>query len=141
MAHACRLGAAAVNWVIANQLGRRNLTPEQKSYLRGKRYQVEKKAKGRPDGKLPQNEGETAERLATEYGVSPATIARDAEFAEATDTLEDEVRPELTEGALSELGRVYPVKSSGSELTSRFSPDRSGNCCRSRSPMPDADHK
>ena len=35
--------AAAVEWIIANQLGRRNLTPEQKSYLRGKRYQLEKK--------------------------------------------------------------------------------------------------
>jgi len=29
---------AAITWIINNQLGRRNLTPEQASYLRGKRY-------------------------------------------------------------------------------------------------------
>ena len=38
----------AINWVIANQLGRRNLTEEQKSYLRGKRYNLEKKGVGHP---------------------------------------------------------------------------------------------
>lgn len=32
----------AVNWVISNQLGRRNLIPEDASYLRGKRYEAEK---------------------------------------------------------------------------------------------------
>src|ERR1700688_4203601 len=28
----------AMDWIVKNQLGRRNLTPEQVSYLRGKRY-------------------------------------------------------------------------------------------------------
>jgi ParB-like chromosome segregation protein Spo0J len=28
-----------VNWIINNQLGRRNVTEEQKAYLRGKRYE------------------------------------------------------------------------------------------------------
>src|SRR2546425_6224827 len=36
----------AINWIINNQLGRRNLTEAQKSYLRGKRYQQEKKREG-----------------------------------------------------------------------------------------------
>jgi hypothetical protein len=31
---------------------RRNLTPEQKSYLRGKQYNLEKKAEGRPASPL-----------------------------------------------------------------------------------------
>ena len=35
-----------INWMIDNQLGRRNLTPQQQSYLRGKRYSQEKKAQG-----------------------------------------------------------------------------------------------
>ncbi len=41
---------AAVNWIINNQLGRRNVTPEQASYLRGKRYNMEKAehSTGRP---------------------------------------------------------------------------------------------
>jgi len=29
-------------WIIANQLGRRNLTPEQISYFRGKQYEMQK---------------------------------------------------------------------------------------------------
>lgn len=33
---------AAKLWIIKNQLGRRNLTPQQMSYLRGKRYEMEK---------------------------------------------------------------------------------------------------
>lgn len=36
-------------WIIDNQLGRRNITPEQRNYLIGKRYELEKKAVGRPE--------------------------------------------------------------------------------------------
>lgn len=35
---------------ISNQLGRRNLNPNQIAYLRGKRYEVEKKLWGAPIG-------------------------------------------------------------------------------------------
>ena len=34
----------AVAWICRNQLGRRNLSPEQKRYLLGKQYEAEKKA-------------------------------------------------------------------------------------------------
>jgi len=84
---------AATNWIINNQLGRRNLTPEQKSYLQGKRYNLEKKREGRPE-KLTDNQevsGTTHERLAKEYGVAPSTIRADGQFAEAVDTLEAQV--------------------------------------------------
>ena len=37
---------AAMDWIDANQLGRRNLTPDQMSQLRGRRYNRAKKAKG-----------------------------------------------------------------------------------------------
>jgi hypothetical protein len=59
-----------VNWIIANQLTRRNLAPEQKSYLQGKRYNLEKRQDGgHGDQKsAPENQGPmTAERLAIEY--------------------------------------------------------------------------
>jgi len=36
----------AKDWIIRNQLGRRNLTPEQRSYLIGKQYQERKRAQG-----------------------------------------------------------------------------------------------
>jgi hypothetical protein len=75
------------------------LTPEQKSYLRGKQYNLEKTARhGEP---VPQNDGQhTAKRLALEDQVLLASIERDGAFAEATDTLEQEVREDLRQAVL-----------------------------------------
>ncbi|MBT29339.1 MAG: hypothetical protein CMO01_06720 [Thalassobius sp.] len=72
---------AVKDWMIINQLGRRNLTNEQRSYLRGLRYEREKQGHGgeRPS---PQNGNmRTHQRLADEYKVSKNTILRDSEFA------------------------------------------------------------
>ena len=48
---------AAIAWICCNQLGRRNLTPQQKKYLIGQRYEAEKLADSAAryikDGKLP----------------------------------------------------------------------------------------
>ena len=38
---------AVIAWICRNQLGRRNLTPEQKKYLIGKQYEAENNAKAR----------------------------------------------------------------------------------------------
>src|SRR5262249_40276710 len=98
----------ARTWIIHNQLGRRNLTGEQAAYLRGKRYNLEKKAPtGFADRAVsgPQNEGreKTAEKLAHEYNLSRATIEREGQFAEAIDTLAEvagqEVRQDILSGA------------------------------------------
>src|SRR5262249_15355475 len=72
------------------------------SYLRGKRYNLEKKQGARTDITFPQKEGRshTAERLAEEYHVAPATIERDGQYAEALDTLHNEVRPGIRESVL-----------------------------------------
>ena len=82
----------AVNWVVAHQFGRRNLTPEQKSYLRGKRYTREKQRVRNPEGvnqysAVDQQDDTqlTAERLGEEYGVSAMTIVRDGRCAERRD--------------------------------------------------------
>ncbi len=76
---------AVKDWMIVNQLGRRNLTNEQRSYLRGLRYEREKAKHGgeRDIEASPQNGNllRTHERLGTEYAVSKNTILRDAEFA------------------------------------------------------------
>ena len=81
----------ARNFVIANQLGRRNLTDDQKSYLRGKRYVAEKKDAGRPQQERGKNyhikPERTGERMAVEYGVSEKTIRSDAKFANAVDAV------------------------------------------------------
>jgi len=86
---------AAKDWIDANQLSRRNLTPDQMSLLRGRRYNRLKKAQGFQDagpgrGKtIDQNDPmfSTADRLAKEHGVSAPTIKRDGQFAKAVEEL------------------------------------------------------
>ena len=88
----------ARNWIIDNQLSRRNLSEERKAYLRGKRYNAEKKSAG-GDGtnqhtKQPvQNvqKATTAEKLADQFGVNELTIRRDAKFADAVDAIGENV--------------------------------------------------
>lgn len=78
----------AADWIDANQLGRRNLRPEQMSLLRGRRYNRTKKAVGRPELKPDKmSELATAERLAQQHGVNARTIERDGKFAEAVEVL------------------------------------------------------
>lgn len=81
----------AKDWMIRNQLGRRNLSPEQQSYLRGLRYNREKSQGKRTDLTSDQNDTKsilsTAATLGREYNVSEATIKRDAEFAESIETI------------------------------------------------------
>ena len=73
--------------MIDNQLGRRNLTEGQMSYLRGERYKLEKQGHGgdrkSEEKSSSQNDHsiKTAEKLSTQYKVSPKTIQRDASYA------------------------------------------------------------
>lgn len=80
------------DWMISNQLGRRNLTELQKSYLRGLQYNREKKKdtfKGNQHSGGGQNDHKqkTHEKLAEEHKVSPKTIQRDEKFALGLDKL------------------------------------------------------
>jgi ParB-like nuclease domain len=83
---------AVKDWMILNQLGRRNLTDEQRSYLRGLRYEREKSRHGgersTAEKASPQNGNlKTHERLSDEYKVSKNTILRDAEFARGVEKI------------------------------------------------------
>lgn len=84
---------AAKNWMIDNQLGRRNLKPEQTAYLRGLRYNTEKQTgfKGNQYHQTAKAQNEpkqnTADKLATEYGISRETIKRDARYSLGLDKL------------------------------------------------------
>ena len=82
----------AKEWMVKNQLGRRNLSQEQQSYLRGLRYNQEKSQGKRSDLTSGQNDQKlvsesTAVSLANEYNVSPKTIVRDAEFAKGIEVI------------------------------------------------------
>lgn len=90
---------AVMDWMDANQLGRRNITPDQFTLLLGRRYNRAKKAKGAPAGnsnaakQIDQFDPvvSTAEKLAAEHGVSPATVKRAGQYAEAVAAVEKAV--------------------------------------------------
>ncbi|TDB67567.1 ParB N-terminal domain-containing protein [Arundinibacter roseus] len=118
--------AEVKDYMIDNQLGRRNLTPEQISYLRGKKYNAQKLERGKyertthkgqivpygseipaPDDSdhkgqiVPYDSGlTTADRLAAQFNVSQKTIKRDAEFAQGLDKLPTDKKKAVLSGQL-----------------------------------------
>ena len=83
-------------WIIKNQLGRRNLTEQEASYYRGKLYETRKqhpyihvKSGGQNVHRL-----KTSEQIAEEYGIDEKTVRRDAEFSNAVDKVAEEVGEE-----------------------------------------------
>ena len=108
----------AIIWICKNQLGRRNLTPEQKKYLIGKQYDAEKAIHGgdrksssakssSQNGNLIENP-KTCKRIAVENGVSKNTVIRAEEFAKGVDAAEEAV-PGTRQKVLS--GEVKPTAS------------------------------
>ena len=100
----------AINWIIDNQLGRRNITDSKKAYLRGKRYLTERHTHGgdrKSSGNSchlissPESGGKTRTRIAELVGVSERTIENDAQFAAAIDEIR-KVDAEFVERVLSE---------------------------------------
>ncbi len=82
----------AKDWIDANQLGRRNLTPDAFKYLLGRRYNRAKKNQGgtganQYKSQTHQNDASaghaTADRLAKKHGVSRPTVERAGKFAPA----------------------------------------------------------
>ena len=105
-----------IAWICKNQLGRRNLSDEQKTYLLGKRYSAEKQIEMLRDENgrftpLGQNDptGEsvrTSERIAKEIGKSEKYVRRADEYARALD-LADSVCPGVKKEIL--LGTINPT--------------------------------
>lgn len=93
---------AAADWIDANQLGRRNLTPDQAALLRGRRYNRLKKPRGGDRRSKGQNAPlNVASRLAGQHGVDPSTIKRDGRFADAvakTRTLDPDIEHKVVSG-------------------------------------------
>jgi len=93
---------AVEDWMDANQLGRRNLSPDAFRLLIGRRYNRTKKAVGGqiPGSRVAQNEPPipTADKLAAEHGISPATVKRAGQLAEAAEALE--ISSEISSGQI-----------------------------------------
>ena len=97
----------AIIWIITTQVARRNLNAMQLSYFRGLHYNTDKKIVKNEGGRnqysgekevIRQNDEKpksqsTVRRLGEQYNVSPKTIERDAQLAEAIDAF-GEVSPE-----------------------------------------------
>lgn len=86
-------------WMRRNQAGRRNLSPNELSFNRGRQYELSKKAEGgqggnrnasKDDGaKTAPSFGRTREHVAKDHDVSPRTVANDAAYVRAIESLRD----------------------------------------------------
>ena len=102
-------------WICKNQLGRRNLTPEQKYYLMGKQYEAEKAAHGgdrrSSDAKSSSQSAnlvdstKTCDRIAEENGVSKDTVIRASRYMRGVEIAE-ELIPGLKQSILSGQTKV-----------------------------------
>lgn len=111
----------AISWICANQMGRRNITEENRRYLIGKRYDAEKRigarnASGRNQysgqedsprmlGKPPGYETKhgIASSLGNEYRISHATVEKYGRYAQALDRIaqvEPALIPHIMSGAV-----------------------------------------
>lgn len=85
-----------LTWIEENQMGRRNMTPDQFKLCLGRAYNRRKQKLG---GQLPKGVGQndpplsTAEKLAEEHGVSEKTVKRAGQIAAAID--KETTDPEL----------------------------------------------
>ena len=108
----------AIAWICKNQLGRRNLTKEQKKYLIGKQYEAEKASHGGDRGNQYTNlascqignlpkERKTCERIAEENGISSRSVCRAEVFSKAVD-IADAVEPGIRDEILA--GKIKPTE-------------------------------
>lgn len=103
---------AAFEWMYKNQLGRRNLTDEQRTYMIGKMYEARKKSIGGQGGnrytvlQVDQNDPvvnkpkSTAEAIGREVGVAEPSVKRSEKFAKGVDILR-EISPEAADKVLN----------------------------------------
>ena len=88
---------AVKDYMIKYQLGRRNLSAEQASYLRGMRYLGQKSLKG-SNLNATGPTANVADALAKEYGVSDRTIKRDGDYAAGIEKLTPELKRDVLAG-------------------------------------------
>jgi hypothetical protein len=110
-------------WMIDNQIGRRNLTPDQMSYYRGLKYLALKKKKGGYNNvkSKGQIETSTSEVVAKFFHVSESTIKRDAKFAEGLNIV-GRTNPKLKTKILTAEAKVK--KGDVQALSDAKNPDR-----------------
>jgi hypothetical protein len=92
---------AVMDWMDANQLGRRNISPDAFRLLLGRRYNRMKKVQGGTGANQHKQKAQfepfasTADKLAVEHSVSRETVKRAGKFAEeveASPALQDAIK-------------------------------------------------
>ena len=135
----------AIIWICKNQLGRRNLTPEQKKYLIGKQYEAEKCVNG-GDRKSPAAKSgghfdhlikpeKTRERIARETNTTDSFVRRAEHFAKGVDVAEEAV-PGTRQKVLS--GEVKPTASEIASVARAPPEDRAAlvaAICKAKEPL------
>lgn len=116
---------AAIVWMCRNQLGRRNITDEQKTYLIGKQCEAQSQTIPNPEGinqysevgcqndAQPKGPGKTAEIISRMNGVPKRTVQRAVQFSKGLDAAE-RVSPGIKDAVLS--GEVKAPKSVIAEI-------------------------
>ena len=124
---------AAIYWMVNNQLGRRNITDEQKTYLLGKLYEARKNTcishdkSGRfspctQNGNTVSTEpARVSEQIAKERGIAKNSVIRAEHFAHGLDAA-DTVAPGFKEQVLT--GAVKAPKSTIAEIAKMDEPER-----------------
>ncbi|MRG95711.1 hypothetical protein [Polyangium spumosum] len=99
---------AAIQWMLKHQLGRRNLTREAMSYLRGRMYLCAKRQGARTDLTSGQSvqRSTTAELIAAQHKVDEKTIRRDARFAEELDEFAEVCGAQIKNEVLAREARI-----------------------------------
>ena len=108
----------AISWICKHQLGRRNLTPQQKKYLIGQRYEAEKmvdafhgnqhtsEARQSGAGQIDPHQNTrhvTRSRIAQETGTTDSYVKRAEQFAKGVDAAEEAlpgIKQEILTGAI-----------------------------------------
>ncbi len=109
--------------MIDNQLGRRNLDPNQREYLIGLRYRDEKIRDSFKGNQYTENSGgrqnvthqKTADKIGEQYGITGRSVLRAEKFADGLDNIA-RVQPELKQEILQ--GRANFTKAEVQEFAS-----------------------
>ena len=133
----------ALVWICKNQLGRRNLTPEQKKFLIGKQAEAEKQIKSfhgnqytlASESGLVQNEPDRTKhgsrsKVAAEHGTSESYVYRAEQFAKGVEAAEEAVpgaqkeilsgKIRATDREISSIAKVLKVTAKEFDLLEYF---------------------
>lgn len=109
-------------WIIQNQIGRRNLEPNFRTLLIGQYYELQKKRVGNPKAfETPvkpnyatvaqlENGGPTVEHVAEKFNVSPRTVNNAAKVQQAFEKSDTDTRDKFKKGEITQKALVESVK-------------------------------